>query len=467
MSQHCCAAGLVKTSGQQYLPKLAQVRAIAFAVCRATYAVAAGAAARAATQAVPTSVQEKALAVEAEVLHGSATCGLLPTSPIPSKKVIDAAAGTLKATGLGASTAQDQPSESSAERLLITPAIEDELDKQGVSNEKLEAWRAQETKAYDCARGPHAACKHPDVPRVPPVARDLALRFMQHFVQLMSLPSKSWFEAQVLLDAYIAKAPSSFGVHDLPATCVVLVRMLKKVDNATVCMKGARFSANAQSLAQILRARGFNVPDPTEEQLHYQELAIIQAMDWQIYLPTVESWMCAFCSRFNVITQGLFMASLVWIWEQSQFFRMTVVMREVSEASSSALPPRKVAAGLLGLRFLSARLLPIEALQPEEVSYATWQQLVATTHREDGGVPSCVLTPEIAQRVLELLQVATGLTLEELREATEHVALVLRDAFEDFHSAQQQQRQQLQPQHLQPQQLKESFADGHLVRARV
>mmetsp|Transcript_84468 Transcript_84468/g.219842 ORF Transcript_84468/g.219842 Transcript_84468/m.219842 type:complete len:463 (+) Transcript_84468:28-1416(+) len=436
MPQRLCAAGMVITSGQKKsLSDQMQARAIAFMVCRAAYDAIAGSVAVAALKAVPKSVQ-----VQAQAVDGAVAPSGLPNSLTTPTPVIDAVTRALDPTEVGGDTAQGLPSESSAHKFLITPQMDDELERQGVSSDLLEVWHAKELKAYPCASCQDAALKHPPQPRVPPMARDLALRFMQYLVQLVNLPSKSWFEAQVLLDVYMARAPPSFGVHALPATCVVVVKLVKKMENAVVTKECARvWAANAKSAASTFRKSGFDVPDPTEQQLLHQELAVLQAVGWQIYFPTVESWMLAFCTRFNVITQGIFAASLAWIWKQSQFFRMTVVTRE---ASCSALPPRKVAAGLLGLRFFSARLLPIRSLQPEELSDATWQRLVATAHGECRGSPSCAFTAEIVQRVLESLQAATGFTLDELREATKHVASILMGVFEDLQSAQQQQQEE-------------------------
>eukprot|EP00404_Azadinium_spinosum_P025594 CAMPEP_0180678476 /NCGR_PEP_ID=MMETSP1037_2-20121125/68400_1 /TAXON_ID=632150 /ORGANISM="Azadinium spinosum, Strain 3D9" /LENGTH=339 /DNA_ID=CAMNT_0022708117 /DNA_START=41 /DNA_END=1061 /DNA_ORIENTATION=+ len=279
----------------------------------------------------------------------------------------------------------------------INDELEDELLKQGVSNELLQAWRTQLMNTQ--GRG----------------------------------QDKGWFDAVTLFDVYCKNCPGGVKIELLPATCVSLVKVLKKVDISTINMKGSNLSVHATQLAQWLRQLGYTLEhDVTEEQLSQQELELMSALAWQINLPSVLQWVSMFSSRFNVFTQNLFLPSLNWVWESGMFYMRMVVMRQ---ASSEDFLPRRMANGLLGLGFIGARLLPVEALRPSKLTPADWEQLF-TQSQLQGVVPTCVLQPSHCLRVIEFLQAATDSSLEEIKEDCEAVANLVKDGILEMQNMQ-------------------------------
>jgi len=299
----------------------------------------------------------------------------------------------------------------------VSGELQDALDRQCVPCELIAHWTAKERKALPPASGSP----------LPAHVRDIALRFMVPCVQLMSLPPTSWFHAAVLLDSFCARAPRGVSVELLPATCLALVKMLKKVDQASLCMRGSNLSSCAVHFVHWLRASGYpGTADPTEEQLAEAERAVLEVLNWEIDVPSLESWTSLFCTRFNVLTRGHWLPSLQWVWQQSSCHQRLVVLQQ---AAGAELRPKCLAAGLLGLAFVSARLLTLDELRPPKASAEDWEQLFLQGQLQSSA-PSCILAAEHAQRVLQLLQAATGLPLAELREACAAAAGLLRDALQ-------------------------------------
>jgi len=238
-----------------------------------------------------------------------------------------------------------------------------------------------------------------------------------------------------LLDVAHSRMPEGIPPESLPATCVALVKMLRKADAATLSMRGSNLAVHTKQLAQWLQRAGCPAQEATEEDLSKQECVLLEALEWQINLPSIESWMSMFCTRFNVLTRGLFVPSLNWVWEQGIFYARMVVMQR---ATSKELPPRRQAIGLLSLSFASARLLELEALRPHKLCSTMWEQLFVQSQLQ-GSVPPCVLRPGHARRVLELLQVTMDTNLVDLQEDCERVAVLLRDALTTFRHMQQAQ----------------------------
>lgn len=304
------------------------------------------------------------------------------------------------------------------------------LDKQGVSNELMADWAAKEEALLSGCLSVDAGSTDG---ALPPDARDLALRYMQHLAQLMQLPETSLFDAAGLLDMYYLRAEGTVLVDTLPATCVATMKLLKKVDSALISMKGCNLAAHGAQLSQMLCACGYEVAEPGEHQVAAQELAILEALGWRVIVPTVKSWTSMFCSRFNVLTHGFFLPSLQPIWQSSIAFGTALVMWR---AASPSLPPRRMAAGIIGLSFVVARLLPVEALKPAQFSDESWQQCFASVSPE-GVIPSCVLEPVHAHCVWETLQQSTGLTAAQLQGAAAHAVAVLAELVADTRNAPQ------------------------------
>merc|ERR1712232_1171875 len=124
---------------------------------------------------------------------------------------------------------------------------------------------------------------------------------------------------------------------------------------------------------------------------------------------------------------------LEWIWQQSMFYASALLMRQ---AASSAIPPRRVAAGLLGLNFVHARLLPLDAIRPEKMCGREWEQIVVQSQLKGGDVPICASPPNVTVQVLQLLRLTTDFSLVELQESCKLVASTIRGVVVEFQTMQ-------------------------------
>jgi hypothetical protein len=328
---------------------------------------------------------------------------------------------------------------------------EDALDAQYVNNERLEDMAYHEAKAISPMTGngqalpPQGPLMAGNGQALPPQARDMALRFNAWFVNLLNMPFETWFQSAALLDVYCRRYTGPDLMDRLPATCVALVKMLKKVDNAGVSMKGSNLSVHAGHLGEALRREGIRTDITTEEMLNEQEMSLLMTVDWKMAIPSIESWLSTYCTRFNVLTKRLLVPSLLWVWERTVFCARILMMHN---PATVALPPRRQANGLLGLGFVSARLLPLDAIRPEKQCPTVWEQLflqiqeqlflqIQGTTAQQVGVPTCVLRENHAKRILELLRVTlgTGSDLEDLQQDCEDVALQLHSALAGIRGA--------------------------------
>jgi len=145
-----------------------------------------------------------------------------------------------------------------------------------------------------------------------------------------------------------------------------------------------------------------------------------------------------YCTRFNVLTKKLLVPSLLWVWERTVLCAHILMMHS---PASAALPPRRQANGLLGLCFVSARLLPLDTVRPQRLCPTVWEQLflpiqeqlllqIQGTMSQQVAVPAFILQENHARRILELLCVTLGTdtNLKVLQQDCEDVTMQLHTA---------------------------------------
>merc|ERR1719201_1625627 len=110
------------------------------------------------------------------------------------------------------------------------------------------------------------------------------------------------------------------------------------------------------NLVGWLKAAGHDIgySTVTDSMREKQELAILSALNWQLIMPNVVSWMHLFCTRISTLTRQSWTPIIAPIWEQSHAWLCTLVMQCASDAS---LTPRRVAQGLLCIGCVAMKLL--------------------------------------------------------------------------------------------------------------
>lgn len=311
-----------------------------------------------------------------------------------------------------------------------SPTIEDALDAQGVADELLEDWTRHELQALvSDASGAEA--------RLPLHVRHTAISVLSSMAQHAGLQQKSLAEASLLLDVFILKSVAStknpdsivLAINTLPATCVALVAILGKFDCVLARTAITSFSiARACSFAQNLQQMGYTEVNAavTENMINTQEAKVLQKLRWRIHMPNTESWTSTFSSRFNVLTRNLIAPSLTWVWQHGMFAARMIMMHQ---ASSEALPPKQLAAGLLAIGLVGARLLPLEAVRPHQMTDEDWIHLYHATGPQELH-PKCMFPTKCSQRLVKLLTIAVGVDLAKIQEFACLAAFAMKDAQE-------------------------------------
>jgi hypothetical protein len=300
---------------------------------------------------------------------------------------------------------------------VLEGALIDALEAHGAPNELLQDMHFLEAKTM--------SRRIQTAPALSPHVRCIALDFFTHFATEHRLDQSTWFQLVTLLDAYCQQQRKADTLERLPATCVALINVLRKFNT------GGRKSeynlpAFARLLGEWLRNKGISTAVTTQEMLNEQEESLLVTLDWNITIPSTESWLSMYCTRFSVLTQGLLDESVAWMREKT-IFSARILMSHFPV--TPAFPAHRQANGLWGLGLVSAMLLPLNAIRSERLCQALWEQLflqTVGTMLQQVAVPQCLLAEHQTRRILELLCVTLGIDLKNLQQDCEDVALRLR-----------------------------------------
>eukprot|EP00443_Scrippsiella_acuminata_P003190 CAMPEP_0115278642 /NCGR_PEP_ID=MMETSP0270-20121206/57858_1 /TAXON_ID=71861 /ORGANISM="Scrippsiella trochoidea, Strain CCMP3099" /LENGTH=309 /DNA_ID=CAMNT_0002695315 /DNA_START=61 /DNA_END=990 /DNA_ORIENTATION=- len=284
----------------------------------------------------------------------------------------------------------------------MTQELESRLERAGLPVELMPVWAARERRVFalGAAASPKASTPTP--------VRHMALEFLQSACVLYKLPHSVWFEAVHLLDVFNsvqASALSEDWLCAMPATCLAIFDILRKSHNAV---------ASPLSSQRPLRpdSQGFGPGGAVRlEDVTKQELAILQALEWQVSLPSMISWMDMLRLRFNAMTMEHFASSMDWIGAAVfPTARLLVLWRPCSADRA----PRSLGFGLFCLGLVHAQLVPLQALRPPHVYDDEWEELFMQSHNLNS-LPDCVTQGRVRNVIVDLLQAAADCSLEELQ----------------------------------------------------
>jgi hypothetical protein len=234
---------------------------------------------------------------------------------------------------------------------------------------------------------------------------------------------KVWFDGMQLCDV-VASRGLDFGEAGAAAHCAAVLRILWKADDGAHTLP----SESLSTLTDHLRRHGVAVQTATPEDIDAAESRILRRLGWQIWSPSLHSWLAAFYSRLRVLVkQHLpeqedteFGAVLMQLWQQSYTFGTAVVMHV---ASLGLLAPRNLGMGLLGLGFVRAGALPLQSVRPGWLGAAEWEHVYV---RAMGPVPACKGGSH-ADTITQLIQLATDSSIGAVKDACGRVAMVVPD----------------------------------------
>jgi len=305
----------------------------------------------------------------------------------------------------GEQGSQQLPGQETA--LIISEAVQDLWDRHGLSSEYLDDCKAREQRALM----PLAEAG----PSLPVAARDFALRSMAAITSAKRMSLQSWFQAVSLLDTYLLRTTGS--IEMLPATCVCLVRLLRKADCSVTNDESSTWLPFTQQMAGRLAVPGFQVPEITEDILSRHELMICQALDWHLNPVTVSQWISMFCKRFNLLSSSNYQARLALVEHQALSFARVLVVREAPSMQSS---PFDLALGMFSLCLVRAQLIPLSTLCSPGITLSEMHVAYMQSQSSET-IPVCALTDEQAFAVLDMAQVVACSKLDMLQQAAQSV----------------------------------------------
>jgi hypothetical protein len=234
-------------------------------------------------------------------------------------------------------------------------------------------------------------------------------------------PQKVWFDGMHMCDVLAARGLNF--ADQATSHAIAVLRVLSKAEDATRSLPSDRLSATTE----VLRRHGAAMQPALPEDIDSAERRILRCLGWQIWSPSLHSWLSAFLSRLRVLSkqyltdQPDFEAVLMQLWRQTYTCGSAVVMHV---ASIGWLAPRSSATGLLGLGCVRAGVLPLHDARPEWLGAAEWEQAYV---RAMGPVPAFKAGSD-AVKITQILQLATDSSMVTVKDTCGRVALVLPDA---------------------------------------
>lgn len=334
--------------------------------------------------------------------------------------------GTAKTAEAVCTTTSGGSTAISAETALLTEDILDLLDEQGISNELVADWATREKKAF-------GANEKATAEPLPFAMREAVLGFMRHLVTMTGLAEGGWFDAVVLFDLFRLCGRWQ-SVASLPGACAAIVCTLKKFETGTSRVCPSEFSGEASRLQQWLSrsdcgsSTGAGKAALSEDVLlvadDQAENKMLEAINWQLGLPSVHSWMLMLCQRLRILSRGMLTVAVDRVYVEGLAHAQWLVLRN---DTSATMAPRRVANGLLCLGLAIEGVLPFGDLRPADISPNEWEELGHQCQWRNGASPHCRLPSEHCDSMLELIRVTAGCGLEALGEDMCAVARAMQE----------------------------------------
>jgi len=246
---------------------------------------------------------------------------------------------------------------------------EEIFEQLGVGSERLKKLSASEQKAF--------VRQVDDENMLPVDVRREVLNFINFLLESFGakLP-QDWFKVVAILDILAARLPMRF--EDLPGRCAAIVSIVRKTDTSEVKSWLTEIAERATDFSHSLHARRTTMPDViTKQSIYHHEKQVLGALGWQVEPASCETWVSAFCTRFNFVEKESLQPYIQWMWQNSISCAHWICMRH---SASEALMPRCLAQGVLGISAVIARVVPCQCLQPDRVELHDWLQLLTTVN---------------------------------------------------------------------------------------
>mmetsp|Transcript_114177 Transcript_114177/g.285640 ORF Transcript_114177/g.285640 Transcript_114177/m.285640 type:complete len:348 (-) Transcript_114177:308-1351(-) len=266
--------------------------------------------------------------------------------------------------------------------------------------------------------------------RLTPSIRQLALLGISEVVSCLKLPEAMWFHGMALLDTWLAthnsSTPSSDIIGGLPAACVAVAQVLRKIESGKSVSKSLRLDA-ADRICTAMRMCGCHLPDVLLQDVQEKEQSLLRCLGGQVTTVSLESWLSLLEARFHVLTADFYVELMIEAADR---------MRDQARVLVHWMPadghrrPQHLATGLLGTGLVCAKLLPLEPLRPQHVTQDAWGQLFRESQLLEDML-ACTLQPWLWRQVLESLATAANISMDQLQQDCTFTMECLRTAMDD------------------------------------
>eukprot|EP00418_Pyrodinium_bahamense_P091231 CAMPEP_0179035710 /NCGR_PEP_ID=MMETSP0796-20121207/13248_1 /TAXON_ID=73915 /ORGANISM="Pyrodinium bahamense, Strain pbaha01" /LENGTH=384 /DNA_ID=CAMNT_0020731985 /DNA_START=76 /DNA_END=1230 /DNA_ORIENTATION=+ len=243
------------------------------------------------------------------------------------------------------------------------------LTETDVPDELLTRWTSVEADALAPQQQPPPHAPEPAgaeaeaPPAIPARARQVCLRCLRALVEQYGLSQEEWFDSAALFDGYVRKVGAGVTVADLPALCAVILRMQWKEDamvreeRRTTDEDWADMSSwVAGTLAGAGHPEALEQAVPAGEQTFaHIEVALLNALEWQVHGPHLAKWTTAYFERFAACARA---ADRSRVLDARQRALDEAVKLTLLQAPSMDCPPQRLARGLLLVVAEAARVAP-------------------------------------------------------------------------------------------------------------
>lgn len=304
--------------------------------------------------------------------------------------------------------------------------IQEKLGALGAANELIVLW-AQRDAVFAAAAEENS---------LPAGVREGALRHIESIAKRVGCQWIAVFECAALFDAYCSR-PGGVSVEAVPSLCVAVVKIVRTVSDATAHVGGAELAELATAIAQQwllpsgLTAQRMTI---TEEEVFTREREVLDVVDWNVQIPTIESWASVLLARLNAITNGQYLQWMQWMWQTHLFHTMRLIL---FIQSGPKFEPGHAACGLLGLALIAARLVPPETLKPDHLDANEWNRLLVEGQPQ-GRTEQCLLSAEQSGVLLSQLPLVTGRSLGALCNDCADIAGLMFEAMADINKPRKQ-----------------------------
>lgn len=302
--------------------------------------------------------------------------------------------------------------------------IQEKLEALGASNELVVLWGQRDAVFAGAAEDNS----------LPAGVREGALRHIENIAKRVGCQWIAVFECAALFDAYCSR-PGGASVEAVPSLCVAVVKIVRTVSDATAHIGGAELAEFATGVAQWLWSSGLTAQHTTvtEEEVFAREREVLDVVDWNMQIPTIESWASVLLARLNAITNGQYLQWMQWMWQTHLFHTMRLIL---FKQAGPKFEPGHAACGLLGLALIAARLVPPETLKPDHLDVSEWNRLLEKGQPQ-GRTEQCLLSAEQSGLLLSQLPLVTGQNLETFREDCAEIASLMFEAMADINKRKQ------------------------------